>query len=79
MPDWLGGFRRGIGWTIEIVVLMVALIVVLQILIGPENMWVLAPVVTNLVDLFNQLGGAGVVGLIALAVVIWAFGRWPAS
>ena len=77
---WNARVRKGdIGWTIEIIVLVVALIVVLQILIGPENMWVLAPVVTNLIDLFNQLGGAGVVGLIALAAVIWAFGRRPAS
>ena len=65
------------GWLAEIVelgLLLVALGIVLQVLIGPKMMF-LGNVVGNLTGLIAQLGQNGLVGLIAIAIILWLFAK----
>ncbi len=65
------------GWIAEIVevgLLLVALGIVLQVLIGPKMMF-LGNVVGNLTGLITQLGQNGLVGLIAISIILWLFAK----
>ncbi len=65
------------GWIAEIVevgLLLIALGIVLQVLIGPKMMF-LGDVVGNLTGLIAQLGQNGLVGLIAIAIILWLFAK----
>jgi hypothetical protein len=65
------------GWLAEIVevgLLLVALGIVLQILIGP-NLAFIGNVVGNLLALIKALGDGGLVGLIAVAIILWLFAK----
>ena len=65
------------GWLAEIVelgLLLVALGIVLQVLIGPKLMF-LGDVVGNLTGLIAKLGENGLVGLIAIAIILWLFAK----
>jgi hypothetical protein len=65
------------GWLAEIVevgLLLVALGIVLQILIGPKMMF-LGDVIANLTGMIAQLGQNGLVGLIAIAIILWLFAK----
>ena len=65
------------GWLAEIVevgLLLVALGIVLQVLLGPKMMF-LGDVVGNLVALIKALGENGLVGLIAIAIILWLFAK----
>ncbi len=59
----------------EIGLLLVALGIVLQLLFGKAVAFVTGDVVINLIALIQALGDNGVVGLIALAVIIWLFSK----
>ena len=63
------------GWLAEIVevgLLLVALGIVLQILIG-GSMPFIGDVVGNLLAMIKALGDGGLIGLIALAIILWLF------
>lgn len=65
------------GWLAEVVevgLLLVALGIVLQILIGPKMMF-LGDVVGNLTGLIAKLGENGLVGLIAISIILWLFAK----
>ncbi len=65
------------GWIAEIVevgLLLIALGIVLQVLIGPKMMF-LGDVVGNLTGLIAQLGQNGLVGLIAISIILWLFAK----
>ena len=65
------------GWLAEIVevgLLLVSLGIVLQILIGPKMMF-LGDVVGNLTGLIAKLGENGLVGLIAISIILWLFAK----
>ena len=65
------------GWLAEIVelgLLLVALGIVLQILVGP-NVAFIGDVVGNLLTLIKALGDGGLVGLIAIAIILWLFAK----
>ena len=65
------------GWLIEIVevgLLLVALGIVLQILLG-TNLAFIGNVVGNLMALIKQLGDGGLIGLIAIAIILWLFSK----
>ncbi len=57
----------------EIGIALLALAIVASLLVGPSNMAFLGDVVGNITALVNQLGSAGLSGLIALGIVIWLF------
>ena len=59
----------------EIGLLLVALGIVLQLLFGNAVAFLTADIVTNLITLIKALGDSGVVGLIALAVIVWLFSK----
>ena len=64
--------RKWIAQIIEVGLLLIALGVVLQILFGTDVVF-FAPVTQNLTALIAQLGDGGLVGLIALAIILWLF------
>ena len=59
----------------EIGLLLVALGIVLQILFGQTVAFVTGDIIGNLVALIKALGDQGVVGLIALGVIVWLFSK----
>lgn len=64
--------RLVISELIDIGILLLALAIVLSLLVG-GNLPFFGSVVTNIADLVKQLGDAGLVGLIALGVILWLF------
>ncbi|MBN2136547.1 MAG: hypothetical protein JW720_01950 [Sedimentisphaerales bacterium] len=62
----------------EILLLLVALGIVLGILFGPEVPF-FAGIVTNLTALIRSLGDNGLVGLIALSIILYLFQRQRAT
>lgn len=65
------------AWIVKITelgLLLVALGIVLQMLFG-TNVAFMGDVVGNLVKLLNALGSNGVVGLVAIAIILYLFSR----
>ena len=65
------------GWLAQIVevgLLLVALGIVDQVLIGPKVAFI-GDVVANLLALIKALGDSGLVGLIAIAIIMWLFSK----
>ncbi len=60
---------------VDIGLLLVAVGIVLQLLFGKAVAFITGDVVNNLIELIKALGDNGVVGLIALAVIIWLFSK----
>jgi hypothetical protein len=57
----------------EVAIALLALAIVASVLVGPNNMAFLGDVVGNITALVQQLGSAGLAGLIALGVVLALF------
>ena len=57
----------------ELALLLVALFVVLQILFGANAGFLIGNVVANLLALIKSLGDSGLVGLIAIGIILWLF------
>jgi hypothetical protein len=71
MPDFLGILKDLVRQLTEVGMILVALAIVVQAVVGANQFF--PDVVVNLVNLINSLGGHGVVGLIAIGIVIWLF------
>ena len=67
--------KKWISEIVEIALLLVALGVTVEILFGTSSIPFFGGVVTNLTALIKSLGDNGLVGLIALAVILWLFYR----
>ena len=64
------------GWLtriVEVVWSLVALGIVLQVLFGPNVMFLPVDVIGNITDLVVSLGGAGLAGLITVGIIYWIF------
>ncbi len=75
MPDW---FERAKGWVNRITELglaVIALGLVLEILFGRSVPFIGGEITNNLTALIQSLGDNGLVGLIALAIILWLFQR----
>ena len=72
--DYFNQAKTWLGEITEIGILLVALGVVVQILFGSEVPFV-GHVVANLTGLIRDLGDNGLVGLIALAIILFLFYR----
>ena len=59
----------------EAALALLSLAVVVQILVGPGAPFVPGDVVGNVIDVTRQLGGEGVVGLVAIWVLVHIFNR----
>ncbi len=66
--------KKWIGEIVEIALLLVALGITIEILFGATVPF-FGGVVANLTALISNLGENGLVGLIALAVILWLFHR----
>ncbi len=75
MPEnTLEKVKKWIGQITELGLLLVALSIVAQILVG-DNLGFFGDVVGNLIAIINQLGDNGLVGLIAIAIILWLFAK----
>ncbi len=73
MPDWLDRVK---GWIKALTGVGLALVpvgLVLQVLFDSPTKFVTGDILENLMNLIAQIGDAGVVGLIALGIVLWLF------
>jgi hypothetical protein len=68
----LGTVKAWISALTEIGLLLLALAIVAALLVG-TNLPFFGDVVTNIMVLVKSLGDAGLVGLLALAMIIWLF------
>ena len=64
--------KKWIAAAIECSVLLIALGIVLQVLFGMQVEF-FDHITQNIMNLLNQLGDNGLVGLIALGVILWLF------
>ena len=70
-------FDKAKAWIVRITelgLLLVALSIVLQMLFG-NNIAFFGDVVGNLIKLLTALGNNGVVGLVAIAIILYLFSR----
>ncbi len=73
MPDWLDKIR---GWIVQvggIGLMLIPLALILQVLFGQNVEFLDGTIVNNLMGLIRDLGNAGLVGLIALAILLYLF------
>ena len=71
-------YNRTRDWIVRITelgLLLIALGVVLQILFGTAVPFIGGDIVGNLMKLVGALGNNGVVGLIAIAIILYLFNR----
>jgi len=66
--------KKWLGELTEIFLLLIALGIVFEILFG-QNVPFFGGIVTNLTGLLNTLGENGLVGLIALSIILFLFHR----
>ncbi len=71
---FLEELKKWLGQVTEISLLLVALGIVVEILFG-SNVLFFGGVVANLTKLLNTLGENGLVGLIALGIILFLFRR----
>ena len=69
--DTVKGWLRSVT---EVGLLLVALFIVIQLLFG-ASWFASSNIVANLIALIKALGDNGVVGLIALAIILWLFSK----
>ena len=75
MPEnWIDKAKKWLAQITELGLLLVALAIVAQILVG-DNLGFFNDVVGNLIAIINQLGDNGLVGLIAIAIILWLFAK----
>ena len=73
--DWLDNIRSWARAITDLGIVAIALVVVLQVLFGGAGVPFFSgmDVVGNITGLVTSLGSQGLVGLVAVAVLYWAF------
>lgn len=66
--------KTAIGQIVDILLALVALAIVAAVLFG-ANLPFFGSVVNNLVGIVGTLGANGLVGLIALGIILWLFAK----
>jgi hypothetical protein len=66
--------KTAIGQIVDILLALVALAIVAAVLFG-ANLPFFGSVVNNLVGIVGTLGQNGLVGLIALGIILWLFAK----
>ncbi|MEP4380399.1 MAG: hypothetical protein ABJ215_01320 [Alphaproteobacteria bacterium] len=75
MPEnMIDKFKKAVGQLTELGLLLIALAIVLDILTTGELPF-FGGVVSELISLIQTLGDNGVVGLIAVAIILWLFAK----
>ncbi len=67
--------KKWLGEITEIALLLIALGVAVEILFGTGTVPFFGQVVTNITQLLTNLGNNGLVGLIALGIIIYLFNK----
>ncbi len=65
--------KGAVSSVVDVVWALLALGIVLQILFGPDVLFLPVDVIGNITDLVNSLGGAGLSGLVTIGVIYWIF------
>ena len=65
--------KHWIGSLTELVLMLLALAIACALLVGGGNVPFFGGVVANVVGVINELGKSGLVGLIALGLILWLF------
>ena len=60
---------------IDFGLLLIAIEIILELLFGPSSPFLGQNIIDNLVNLVRELGDAGVVGLISIAIIIYLWSR----
>tara|TARA_B100000965_G_scaffold159702_1_gene133120 strand:+ start:176 stop:403 length:228 start_codon:yes stop_codon:yes gene_type:complete len=60
---------------IDFGLLLIAIAIILEVLFGPSTPFLGKNIIDNLVQLINELGSEGVVGIISVAIVIYLWNR----
>jgi hypothetical protein len=71
---FLDKVKAWLGQIVEVGLMLIALGIVVQILVGPKVAFI-GDVVTNLLGLIKALGDNGLVGLIAISIILWLFAK----
>ena len=71
---FLEEIKRWLGEVVEIALLLVAIGIIVEILFG-STVPFFGGIILNLTALLNTLGDNGLVGLIALSIILWLFYR----
>jgi|LULR01.1.fsa_nt_gb hypothetical protein len=78
--DWLTKVRDWAGSITELGIVVVALVVVLQVIFGGTVIpFFGVDVIGNITKIVADLGSQGLVGLVAVGVIAWAFHRRGAT
>jgi len=76
MPAFFDKVKDWLRQLTEVGLLLVALGIIIQLLFGKEHTaFIGGNVVDNLMVLIKGLGDGGVVGLIAIAIILWLFAK----
>ena len=75
MMHFLEELKKWLGEITEIALLLIALGIAAEILFGAKVAFFGTGIVTNLTALLNTLGENGLVGLIALSIILFLFYR----
>ena len=67
--------KAAVGALTDVGLALMAFAIVASLLVGGKNMAFLGDVVGNIIALVQQLGNAGLAGLISLGLVLWLFNR----
>ncbi len=70
--DFINTAKGWVGGLTELFLMLIALGIVLGLLFG-ANVPFLSGVTTNIIAFVNELGKAGLVGLLALGFILWLF------
>ncbi len=73
--NFLGEVKKWLGDITEIVLLLIALGIAVEVLFGKVVPFFGEGIVTNLTGLLSTLGENGLVGLIALGIIIYLFNK----
>jgi len=76
MPEGiLDKVKRFLAQVTELGLLFIALAIVAQILFGNAVPFIGGDVIGNLINLIQALGDIGLVGLIAVSIILWLFAK----
>ena len=73
MPSFFDKLKGWLSQIVELGLLLIALGIVLQILFGRAVSFIPGDVVGNLIGVVKTMGDNGLVGLIAIGVILWLF------
>ena len=73
--SFLNTFKMWIGALTEVLLMLLALGIAAALLVGGTNVPFIGNVTANIIAFINELGKNGLVGLIALGLILWLFSK----